>query len=574
MVLVTQYVQFEIIVKIKQREYTGSPLQGIEEIFDKIYRARGVKSVSETEYLLKSLLDYRLLKDIDRACHRLHEARVKNHRVIVIGDYDVDGATATTVMVAGLRELGLASVDFIIPNRITDGYGLTPKLVDKANSVGCDLIITVDNGIVSFSGIDHAKALGIDVLVTDHHLAADTVPDAIIINPNQPECEFPSKCIAGVGVAFYVLVALRAYLRDLGVLNEGPNLLRYLDLVALGTVADCVKLDFNNRIMISHGLVLMRSGKARPGISALLGVAKRNPTWTESDDMGFAIAPRLNAAGRLEDMTTGVRCLLADNAKDAKYYAMELDKINQERRSMQADMTEEALNYINSMKSLPSIAVVIQPSWHEGIIGLVASMIKERFNIPSIVLTQDEDKSLLKGSCRSIPGLNIRDVLAEYDRQYPGSLVKFGGHAMAAGLTLKAKDADTFISNITKLCESLITEDMLQKHLLVDGSLPAEHRTLTFAKEIIQRGPWGNGFEKPIFYNTFDLLEQYIVGGKHLKVVLGDAEHTYNGIYFNIEEAEWPNERVSRVECAYHVQVNEFNHKRTLQLLIVNMNKV
>ena len=556
-------------MEISMRETKGLELPGVNSLWDRIYRSREIQCVSEIDYELKGLLDYRLLKDIDRACERFYQAYTNNERVIVLGDYDVDGATASTIMVTGLREMGLRDVDFIIPNRITDGYGLTPKMIDRAHDRQANLVVTVDNGIVSFSGIDHAKKLGMDVIVTDHHLAADTVPDAIIVNPNQPGCEFPSKAIAGCGVAFYVLIALRAYFRDKGVFDKGPNLLSYLDLVALGTVADCVKLDYNNRNMVANGLKIMREGNARPGIKALLGVAKRNPTWVESDDMGFALAPRLNAAGRLDDMTIGVRCLLSDNRKDAKYYALMLDEINQTRRQMQAEMTEEALDYVMSMKDLPRIAIVNKPSWHEGIIGLVASMIKERFNIPSIVLTKDEDSAFLKGSCRSINGLNIRDVLAEYDRRHPDSLVKFGGHAMAAGLSIRAKDIEQFERVMTEICSQLITEDMLSKVLLVDGELPIEHRTIGFAKELIHKGPWGNGFEKPLFYNTFELCEQYIVGGKHLKIVLGDGDHFYPGIMFNIEEGKWPNHRVSKVNVAYHVQINEFNGKRTLQFLVV-----
>ena len=553
---------------IKERDVQGSPLEGVDDLMDRIYRSRSVKSVLELQYTLQGLIPYQLLKGITSACDLLYATYQQQHKVIVIGDYDVDGATATSVVVAGLREMGFENVDFIIPNRITDGYGLTPKLVDRAKEEGAKLIITVDNGIVSYAGVDHAKLIGIDVLITDHHLAADTLPDAVIVNPNQPGCQFPSKCIAGVGVAFYLLIALRAHFREMKVFEQGPNLLAYLDLVALGTVADCVKLDTNNRNMISHGLELMRKGKARPGIQALMKIAKRNPTLIESDDMGFSLAPRLNAAGRLEDMTVGVRCLLSSTAKDATYFALMLDEINLTRRQMQQEMTQEALDYVQAMKDLPVIAVVCKPKWHEGIIGLVASMIKEKYFIPCIVLTQDEDTSLLKGSCRSIPGLNIRDVLADYDRLFPGSLTKFGGHAMAAGLTIKASDVEQFRNTLIDICSQLITKEMSQKYLLVDGKLPQTHRTIGFAKELIKLGPWGNGFEKPLFYDTYELCEQYIVGGKHLKVLLADDVQTYEGIYFNIEEGVWPNHHAKQVNVAYYIQVNEFNGKRKVQFLI------
>lgn len=542
-----------------------------DPILSKIYQSRGVLSEEDIQYRLSGLLPYKSMKGLDAASRLLYSCYLEQKTIIVIGDYDVDGATATSVMVAGLREMGLKHVSFIIPNRITDGYGLTPKLVDRAHEQGAGLVITVDNGIVSYAGVDRAKALGLSVLVTDHHLAGETLPDCVIVNPNQPECEFESKSIAGVGVAFYVLIATRAHFRSEGVFEKGPNLLAYLDLVALGTVADCVRLDKNNRNMIANGLDIMRSGTARPGIKALIQIAKRNPIWIESDDMGFSLAPRLNAAGRLDDMTIGVRCLLADNAHDASAYATMLDGINKERRQLQSDMTQEALDYVMNMQEIPACSVICQPKWHEGIIGLVASMIKERFHVPSIVLTQDENPEVMKGSCRSIPGLNIRDILAEYDRRYPESLVKFGGHAMAAGLSMKAADVSQFTREMAEICAQHISDDMKQKRLLVDGALPTSHKTLSFAKKLIRSGPWGNGFEKPVFYDEFELCDQYLVGGKHLKVILGEADQTYQGIMFNIEEGQWPNHHIKHVKAAYHLQVNEFNGKRTLQFLIVSM---
>ncbi|MEC7030560.1 MAG: single-stranded-DNA-specific exonuclease RecJ [Pseudomonadota bacterium] len=565
-------------MKITERQQPEGKLASHQLVSDpvlnRIYQTRGVISELDIQYSLASIIPFQSMRGLDEASELLYNCFLGQKKIIVIGDYDVDGATATTVMVAGLREMGLKNVDFIIPNRITDGYGLTPKLVDRAHEKGADLLITVDNGIVSYSGVDHAKTLGMQVLVTDHHLAGETLPDCVIVNPNQPDCTFSSKSIAGVGVAFYVLIAVRAHFRSKGVFKKGPNLLAYLDLVALGTVADCVALDRNNRNMVANGLEVMRSGKARPGIQALIQIARRNPVWIESDDMGFSLAPRLNAAGRLEDMTIGVRCLLSDNRQDALAYATMLDEINQERRQLQSQMTQEALDYVLNMKHIPACAVVCQPTWHEGIIGLVASMIKERFHIPSIVLTQDENPEVMKGSCRSIPGLNIRDVLAEYDRQFPDSLVKFGGHAMAAGLSVKSKDVPQFTKEMITICKSQISEEMKNKLLLVDGALPTSHKTLSFAKQLIRSGPWGNGFEKPIFYNTFKLCDQYLVGGKHLKVLLEEDAQTYSGIMFNIEEGVWPNHHVTQVKVAYHLQVNEFNGKRTLQFLIVQMEPV
>lgn len=558
-------------MEIKERSVLGEPIKGLDPVLDRIYRARKIEQKNDIEYQLAKLLPYKSMLGMEEAVRLLHQAYEEDWNVIVVGDYDVDGATATTVMVAGLTEMGLKSVSYLIPNRLLDGYGLSPKLVDRASERGAQLIITVDNGIVSYQGVDHAKLKGIQVLITDHHLASDKKPDAVIVNPNQLDCPFVSKAIAGVGVAFYVLIALRAYFREQGVFEKGPNLLAYLDLVALGTVADCVTLDFNNRNMLSQGLELMRAGKSRPGIKALLKLAKRSPMLIESDDMGFAVAPRLNAAGRLKDMSIGVKCLLAKNDKDAMTLAKQLDEINSERRNMQKDMVDEALSYIESMKEQNlNIAVIYNPDWHEGIIGLVASMVKERFNIPSIVLTKD-DIGAIKGSCRSIIGLNIRDLLVEYDRLHPGHLLKFGGHAMAAGLSLEAFSLSDFKKGINELANQYVDEDMKRKALMVDGSLPNTHRSIHFAKLLMKSGPWGNGFEKPLFYDEFEICEQYLVGAKHLKVSLSDGSKIYQGIYFNIEEGVWPNHACQKVGVVYHLQINEFNQRRSLQFLIVTM---
>lgn len=556
---------------IKEREVHGKPIKGMDLVLDRIYRARKIDDKADIEYQLAKLLPYQSLLGIDEACELLYQQYLEKGTVVIVGDYDVDGATATSVMVDGLREMGFSDVKFIIPNRLIDGYGLSPKLVDKAEKLGASLIITVDNGIVSYQGVDHAKSKGIKVLITDHHLASDKKPDAVIVNPNQKECTFESKAIAGVGVAFYVLIALRAYFREKGVFEKGPNLLSFLDLVALGTVADCVPLDFNNRNMVSQGLELMRSGKARPGIAALLKVAKRSPRLLEADDMGFSVAPRLNAAGRLEDMSIGVQCLLAKTEKEARMLAFELDRINATRRDMQKDMVEQALSYVEAMKEVKlDIAVVYNKDWHEGIIGLVASMIKEKFHIPSVVLTLD-DTGVIKGSCRSIPGLNIRDLLVEYDRLHSGDLVKFGGHAMAAGLSLEKDSLQNFQKKLPILASQYVDEKMKQKALWVDGSLPSSHRTIQFAKVLLKNGPWGNGFEKPLFYDQFEICEQYLVGGSHLKVVLSDGSQMYQGIWFNIEEGLWPKHDCKVVDVVYQVQINEFNQRRQLQFLITTM---
>lgn len=556
---------------IKTRAVEGKPIEGIDSVLDRIYRARGIFHKDEVDYQLHRLLPYQTMKGLDEASELLYQMYLEEAAIIVVGDYDVDGATASSVMVSGLRNMGFKHVDYLIPNRLLDGYGLSPKLVDRAKEKGAKLIITVDNGIVSYEGADYAKKLGLEVLITDHHLAGDTLPDAVIVNPNQPDCQFASKGIAGVGVAFYVLIALRAYFREKGVFEKGPNLLMLMDLVALGTVADCVPLDFNNRNMISQGMAVMRAGKARPGIYALLQLAKRSPLLLEADDLGFSVGPRLNAAGRLKDMSIGVRCLLSENKTDAMIFAKQLDEINQVRRSMQKDMVDEAMRYIESLKSDLDIVIVFKPDWHEGIIGLVASMIKEKLHLPSVVLTEEKGSGVLKGSCRSIAGLNIRDLLVEYDRLHPNSLIKFGGHAMAAGLSLQKSALSSFQESLQALAKSWLNDQMKQKEILTDGSLPKTHRSIGFAKSLLKSGPWGMGFEKPMFYDEFDIIEQYVVGKNHLKVVLSDGNATYQGIWFNIEEGVWPNHRCEKADVVYQLQINEFNQKRQLQFLISNI---
>ncbi|MDC3180941.1 single-stranded-DNA-specific exonuclease RecJ [Gammaproteobacteria bacterium] len=543
-------------------------------VLDKIFRGRGVTCASQIDYELKQLLSYKSLKGIDQAADWLVDALNSGQKVCIIGDYDVDGATSTAVMMKGLSQMGFANLTFIIPNRILDGYGLTPALVKKAHGVGVKYIITVDNGIVSFEGVDCAKALGIEVLITDHHMAQEKVPNCVVVNPNQVGCEFSSKNLAGVGVAFYVLIALRAKLRQINEPGGGVNLLTLIDLVALGTVADCVKLDQNNRLLVAQGLSRIRAGKVSPGILALIKIAKRNVTLLESDDFGFAIAPRLNAAGRLEDMTTGVMCLLAPDIEAASIYASILDKINHNRRNIQAKMLDEAtLAVEKTTVDLERVIIIFGSNWHEGVIGLVASMLKEKHHLPTIALAQDADAEIYKGSCRSIPGLNIRDALVEFDRQYPNILIKYGGHAMAAGLSLRKSGFEKFKKGINEILSQIMTSTLLEKILEVDGGLPHSHRTLPFARKMGEVSPWGQGFEKPLFDDQFKIKSIRKIGEVHLKLILEDQGSEFDAIWFSPPE-HWLETRAAQLRVIYHMGINDFRGKRSLQLMIKHADEV
>ncbi|UTC24159.1 single-stranded-DNA-specific exonuclease RecJ [Candidatus Comchoanobacter bicostacola] len=556
-------------MKIQRRTVNSSTDQVLDSdpVIDRIYKGRNAQSKDEFDYALAQLLPYHLLKGIDACCSWLYDAFKAQDRICIIGDYDVDGATSTTVMLKGLAGLGFTDVCYMIPNRIKDGYGLTPALVDRAISMQAQRIITVDNGIVSYQGVDYANANGVSVLITDHHMAAEKLPEAVVVNPNQLDCTFPSKTLAGVGVAYYVLIAFRAYLRDQGH-DLRFNLLELIDIVALGTVADCVPLDKNNRLLVHHGLKRMRSGQVSHGIAALLSIAKRNPKLLASDDLGFAVAPRLNAAGRLDDMSIGVQCLMSDSAQEAHSYAQTLDSINLTRREIQANMLDEAQKSLETVDvKNEKIAIVYGEKWHEGIIGLVASMLKETHNIPAIAMANDSDNTILKGSCRSIPGLNIRDVLVDFDLQHPGVLIKFGGHAMAAGLSLNASRLTDFTEGMRALIQEKVTDDMLQKCILVDGPLPQSHRNLPFARLLLTKGPWGQCFEKPVFDDVFTLESVRKVGQAHLKLSVRDSEQQYDAIWFFCPES-WFAVRAKQVRLIYALSINDFNGKRSVQLMV------
>lgn len=550
-------------------------------LLQRLYASRGVLSATDLERSVKGMLPWQQLSGVEKAVEVLYNAFREGLRIVVVGDFDADGATSTALSVLGLRQLGCSNVTYLVPNRFEDGYGLSPEVVDQAHARGAELILTVDNGISSHAGVDRAHALGIPVLVTDHHLPGDTLPAAeAIINPNLRDCAFPSKSLAGVGVAFYLMLALRAHLRDRGWFEaQGiavPNLAELLDLVALGTVADVVPLDANNRILTWQGLSRIRAGKCRPGIKALLEVSNRDAQKLAASDLGFALGPRLNAAGRLDDMSVGVALLLSDNIGEARQLANELDALNQTRKEIEQGMQAEALTLCEklerSSEALPGGLAMYHPEWHQGVVGILASRIKERFHRPVIAFAPAGDGTL-KGSGRSIQGLHMRDALERLDTLYPGMMIKFGGHAMAAGLSLEEAQFDAFQQRFGELVTEWLDPALLQGEVVSDGPLAAAEMTMEIAQMLRDAGPWGQMFPEPLFDGRFRLLQQRLVGERHLKVMvepLGGGP-LLDGIAFNVDTACWPDNGVREVELAYKLDINEFRGNRSLQLIIDNI---
>jgi len=548
-----------------------------------IYANRGVQSDVELEKGAKFLLRPDQLMGMSSACDLLVEALEQNLRIIVVGDFDADGATSTALSVLGFKMLGYRNVDFLVPNRFEFGYGLSPEIVDLAASHGAQLIMTVDNGISSIAGVKAAKALGIKVVVTDHHLAGNETPNAdAIVNPNQHGCTFPSKNLAGVGVAFYLMLALRSALRAKNWFATHnivePNLACLLDIVALGTVADVVPLDANNRILVYQGLQRIRSGRCRPGIKALIEVANRNQAQLCSSDLGFALGPRLNAAGRLDDMSIGVATLLCDDLNQARRLAGELDSLNEVRKEIETSMQQEALAILNNIdfenEQVPYGICLFQDDWHQGVVGLVASRIKERFHRPVIAFA-DAGEGEIKGSARSIPGLHLRDALELLDTRNPGMILKFGGHAMAAGLSLRLDCYDDFSKQFNGLVEELLSKEQLTGVVLSDGELQASEFNLPTAELVKEAAPWGQMFPEPIFDGIFRLREQRLVGKKHLKMMLEpiDGGPLVDAIAFNVDLDIWPDASIQKVEVAYKLDVNEFRGKRSLQLMVEHLSR-
>lgn len=546
-------------------------------LLTRLYAARGVQSQAELDKSLARLIPYQQLKGIDAAVDLLVVALEQRQRILIVGDFDADGATASTVGMLGLRLLGAAHVDYLVPNRFEYGYGLTPEIVEVALTRSPQLLITVDNGISSVEGVAAAKKAGLSVLVTDHHLPGNELPAAdAIVNPNQPGCEFPSKALAGVGVIFYVLIALRARLNSLGWYQtvKAPNIAELLDLVALGSVADVVPLDANNRILVHQGLERIRAGRARPGLKAILEVAKRDHSKITSTDLGFILGPRLNAAGRLDDMSLGIECLLTDDPNAARDMAAQLDEMNQDRKSIEQGMQREALAQLKelTLDSMPFGLCLFDPEWHQGVIGILASRLKERYFRPTFAFA-DAGDGMLKGSGRSVPGFHIRDALSVVAAQHPELISKYGGHAMAAGLTLPEANFPLFAQAFDEEVRRQLREEDLTGRLLSDGSLAIEEFHLELARAVRHAGPWGQHFPEPLFHGVFQLVEQRIVGERHLKVVLKTecGSVKLDGIAFGVDREVWPNPTIRWVELAYKLDLNEFRGNETVQLMIAHI---
>lgn len=539
--------------------------QGVHPVLARLYAARGLADTTQLSSELTALAAPSDLLHIDAAAVFLADAIAAKKKLVIVADYDCDGATACAVGVRGLRALG-AHVDYIVPNRFEYGYGLTPEIVAlTVDQKSPDVIVTVDNGIASIDGVTEANRRGIDVVVTDHHLPADKLPDArVIVNPNQPACGFPSKNLAGVGVMFYVLLALRAEMRKRGVFDAQtqPKLDALLDLVALGTVADVVKLDANNRILVAQGLKRMRAGRMQPGVAALFRAAGREARRATPFDLGFALGPRLNAAGRLADMALGIECLLTDDEGRAWAIAQQLDTINRERRDIEADMQDTALALLDTFEPKHRTTIsVFDESWHQGVIGIVASRLKEKFYRPTITFAPGGD-GLLKGSGRSIAGFHLRDALDLVSKQAPSIIQKFGGHAMAAGLTIRAEAFEAFADAFETVGKGWLTEQQLERVIETDGPLESAYFTPQFI-ELLDEQVWGQGFAPPVFCDEFRVLNQRILKEKHLKLLLEKDGQRYDAIWFGYAGA-----LPDRATVAYRLDANEYNGVTRVQLLV------
>jgi len=537
---------------------------GLAPAWARLYAARGITHPDQIAHRLPQLLPPTDLLHIGRAAHLLADAIRDNKRLLIVADYDADGATACAVGVRGLRMLG-AQVDYLVPNRLEHGYGLTPDIVRLAAERHPDLLVTVDNGIAAVEGVAAANALCIPVLVTDHHLPGDALPDAAcIVNPNQPGCVFASKNLAGVGVMMYVLLALRAELRQRGVYADQvePDLRTLLDLVALGTVADVVKLDANNRTLVAQGLARMRAGKASAGVNALFRAAGRDPARATVFDLGFMLGPRLNAAGRIDDMALGIECLLTDDPGAAQQLAQQLDTLNRARREVEADMLEEALAILATFNPDESHTLTaFQPGWHIGVIGILASRLKDKYHRPTIVFASN-DAGELKGSGRSIPGLHLRDALDLIDKRHQGLIKQFGGHAMAAGLSIPAGRHEAFSLAFEAIVSELIDPAALEGVIETDGELDAADHSYVLAVQL-DHAVWGQGFPAPLFSGVFDVTAQRVVGEKHLKLRLRLAR---NGNVFEAMHFFHSDPLPERILAVYALMPNEFNGQQTLQL--------
>ena len=549
-------------------------------LLQRVYRQRGLTGEQELDLALVNLIPPHELLGMATAVDLLVAALDHQRRVLIVSDFDADGATSCALATCALQDFGFRHVDYIVPNRFDFGYGLTPKIVNElAKAKEPDLIITVDNGISSVAGVEAAKRIGSQVLITDHHLAPETLPEAdAIVNPNQRGCSFKSKAIAGVGVIFYVMLALRGRLRELGRFESGlsePNMAALLDLIALGTIADVVPLDHNNRILVAEGLRRIRAGKARPGIQALLQVAGKNTTALTASDLAFGVGPRLNAAGRLDDMTTGIECLLSKHADTAYQLALQLDAMNQDRKQIEADMRQQAFESLEEFEinksDLPNSFCLFDQRWHQGVVGILASRIKEKYHRPVIAFATVEGGKELKGSARSIGGFHIRDALDAVATKNPGLITKFGGHAMAAGLGLAPDKLTAFRSAFEAEARQRLSRSQLQAVIESDGEVAANHLTLETAQLIQAAGPWGQAFPEPQFDGRFLLRDQRRLGGKHLKMVLSPESEPgkmVDAIAFNVPEETWPDTQATQIELVFRLAVNDFRDSLNLQLMV------
>lgn len=557
------------MTQLVHRTYSADTQQqliasGFTPLLARIFAARSIESPVQLDTALNRLLPFTQLKNAQEMARLLADAILAKNKILIVADYDADGATACAVAMRGLSTLG-AKVDFIVPNRFEYGYGLTPEIVRLAAQSTPDILLTVDNGIASVEGVAEANRLGMKVLVTDHHLPGDTLPDALcIVNPNQPGCPFPSKHLAGVGVMFYVLLALRAEMRERGAFatQAEPNLGNLLDLVALGTVADVVRLDDNNRILVQQGLQRIRAERACCGIGALLRIAKKQAAKASAYELGFIVGPRLNAAGRLEDMGLGIRCLLTDDATEAAAIAAKLDALNQERRSIEADMQEAALAALEHITPEDGYSLALfDEGWHQGVIGILASRLKDRFHRPVIAFARAKDGEL-KGSGRSISGLHLRDALDLVSKRHPHLLQKFGGHAMAAGVSIREEHFDEFQRAFENVAQTLLTPTDLVKVIETDGELVPGDFSIDIARTLEQQ-VWGQGFPEPLFQGDFRVQMQRVIGEKHLKLKLAAASANFEAIHFFSTEP-----MPERIHAVYSLSINEYNGSVSLQLIL------
>ncbi|NTS75446.1 single-stranded-DNA-specific exonuclease RecJ [Catenovulum sp. SM1970] len=564
-------------VQIQRRQSERASLDGAHQFHPTLQRIllnRGIAHTDELNFSVQALPRPELA-NIDKAVALLVEAIKNNLRVIVVGDFDADGATSTALSCLALKQLGANSINFLVPNRFDFGYGLSPEIVEMAHQQGCDLIMTVDNGISCIAGVNKAHELGIKVIVTDHHLPGEQLPSAgAIVNPNLNDCPFPSKNIAGVGVAFYLMLALRAELKNQNWFEQQgiviPNLAELLDLVALGTVADVVTLDQVNRVLVQQGINRIRQGKCRAGIRALLDVAERNPQFLVSSDFGFAIGPRLNAAGRLDDMTLGITCLMTDDYAQAQMLACRLNELNKERREIESGMQQEAIKALDKtfVAEHAKGICLYDATWHQGVIGIVAGRIKENYYRPTVVFAQG-DNGELKGSCRSINGFHIRDCLEYIAGRNPDLIIKFGGHAMAAGLSILESKFAQFKMAFEQAVDSLISEDALENVILTDGAPATTDYQVETAEYLKRAMPWGQNFPEPVFDDEFVVINERVLKEKHLKLVLQHASGmSYDAIWFNYDQSFWHQKSHHQIRVAFNLDTNHFRGKTTVQLMV------